>query len=99
MEINEVKKTLSNNGFKLERIRSDSLIHEEVSIFKYEGECIHGSIIINDFDLYASDMKYIKIEVSNDSLVIRFYYDIHYIGCHVETLDSLKTLEFDIWEL
>ena len=97
MERTEAEKTLSNIGFKIEKIRTDSILHEDVAVFEYKGLRTHGSILINDFDLYVNDMEYIKIEISDDSLVIRFYYDIHYIGCHVEPLDSLKTLEFEAW--
>ena len=70
--------------------------HKENCII-YQTEQKYGdplNVIINGVSLYADNRHYLKLEVDDWGLVVRLYYEHHYVGCVVENWEDLNSFRF-----
>lgn len=71
-----------------ERNREDGILYENDST---DDNPIN--VTINGTNLYVADINYLKFEVDDWGLVVRLYYDYHYIGAIVKNWEDIKTFE------
>ena len=73
-------------GRKLEDIRSENGI-----IYELDSSNDNPlDVTINGTNLYVNDRNYVKFEVDDWGLVIRLYYEHHYIGAIVNNWEDVK---------
>ena len=70
------------------RYKENGIIYETEQ--KYDDPL---DVIINGTNLYVDNRHYLKFEVDDWGLVIRLYYDIHYIGAIVNSWDDIKEFQ------
>lgn len=92
MKRTEIENILKENGFNARPVEG-ALIYE-----KKGNESV--DVIINETeDLFSNCLDYLKIEVNADTVCIRLYYDIFYVGCVVKSYDEIETFEIDGWDV
>lgn len=88
MEREEIESIVKHFGFEGTEINA---MHKENGIrYTFPRSGGYGSVIINGVDIFINDWEYLKIEIDDYGIVVRMYYDIHYIGCVVYSYDDIK---------
>ena len=92
MDRREAEEIIKEYGF-VEKECGENSHKENGVIYSFPRSGQYGSIIINDVDLFVNNWKYSRIEVDDSCLVIRLYYDDHYIGCIVKVWNEIDDFE------
>lgn len=95
MKRTEIENILKENGFNARPIEGALVL----SIYEKKGTESVDVIINETEDLFCNCLNFLKIEVNDDGVCIRLFYDIFYVGCIVKSYDEIETFEIDEWDV